>query len=66
MYKRIPYRLVCSTDISKRIIAGDYVLKNKNVKGSQAWEEVELFIIEVFGIACCYYAKSCLVYNRVA
>ena len=35
----------------------------KNVKGSQAWEQFELFSIynsndeEVFGIASCYYAS---------
>ena len=33
------------------------------MKGSQAWEEVELFIIAVFGIGCCYYAQSRLVYR---
>ena len=51
--------IVSPQQVSKRVIAGDYILKKKkNTKGSRAWEQFRIVLDssnneEVFGVACC-------------
>ena len=44
--------------VSEKVIAGDYILKKKNVKASRAWEQFRIVVNssnneEVFGVASC-------------
>jgi len=60
-----------SQTVSRRVISGEYILrKNKNVKGSRAWEQFRIVYNsltdeEVFGVACCSVCKACIVYKKV-
>ena len=61
--------IVSPQQVSKRVIAGDYILKKKNMKGSRAWEQFRIMLDsssneEVFEVACCCVCKVCILYKK--
>ena len=59
-----------SHDVSRRVIAGDYILKKiKNAKGSRAWEQFWIVFDrfndnEIFGVTCCSVCKVSILYKK--
>ena len=57
-------------DVSRQVIAGDYILKKKkNAKGSRAWEQFWIVFDhssdnEIFGVACCGVCKVSILYKK--